>query len=209
MRKLIKKNQKICMVPNDIKGALSSSIKKVSGKTLELEIDKKDLKYYKKDDIVEMFTVVEDGMLYFKPVITDIVKEEALVKLEFDKKEYDLLQRREYTRIELDKEFKLKDKDNDIEKEYTCKTLDISAGGMKIVTQAPLIPEKDYLIEFSLESNIPIKCFFKPIRVNEIKEKGAKEPHNLVSGRFIALKNIDKIAIVQFCFKKQMENTNK
>ena len=37
----------------------------------------------------------------------------------------------------------------------------------------------------------------------------AKNKKNIVSGRFIALKNIDKIAIVQFCFKKQMENTNK
>ena len=79
---------------------------------------------------------------------------------------------------------------------------------MKIETDAPVTNEKDYYVEFSLEGNIPIQCFFKPIRVDELHQKN-KKAKNLVSGRFIALKNIDKIAIVQFCFKKQMENTNK
>lgn len=203
MKKLLKKNQKVCMVPNDIKGALSSNIKNVEKDTIELSISENDLPYYKIDDTVEVFTVVDDGMLYFKPKVSEINNEDKTIKIVFDKKAYDLLQRREYTRIEVEKEFTLKDG----EKEYVCKTLDISAGGMKIITEAPLSSDKDYIIEFSLESSIPIQCFFKPIRVDEIKEN--KKTKNIVSGRFIALKNIDKIAIVQFCFKKQMENTNK
>lgn len=210
MKKLLKKNQKIWMVPEDIKGALSSNISKVTAKFIELSINKKDMKYYSLNDKVEMFSVVDEGMLYFKPEIVEINKNENLIKVEFDKKAYDLLQRREYTRIELEKEFTLKDGDN----EYVCKALDVSAGGMKFITEAMLLSEKDYTVEFSLENNIPIQCFFKPIRVDEMK-KDAKEKttdetaKNVVSGRFIALKNIDKIAIVQFCFKKQMENTNR
>ena len=79
---------------------------------------------------------------------------------------------------------------------------------MKFVTEAPLTPIKDYLIEFSLDSGIPIRCFFKPIRVDGIESKKSVQK-NIVSGRFIALKNIDKIAIVQFCFRKEMESTIK
>lgn len=206
---MLKKNQKIFVVPEDIKGSLSTVIKKSTTKTLEVEINKKDIKYYKKDAKIEMFTIVDAGMLYFKPTITDIVKEENLLKVEFDKKNYDLLQRREFTRVEFEKEFKLIDE----EKEYSCLTIDISAGGMKFVTEAPLTPVKDYIIEFSLDSGIPIRCFFKPIRVDALEEKETKskksKPKNLVSGRFIALKNIDKIAIVQFCFRKEMESTIK
>ena len=77
-----------------------------------------------------------------------------------------------------------------------------------MVTEALLSTEKDYEIEFSLEGNIPIQCFFKPIRVSELDKKN-KQTRNVVSGRFVALKNIDKIAIVQYCFKKNLENTNK
>lgn len=205
MRKLLKKNQKIFVAPENIKGALSTTIKKVTAKTIEVEIDKKDLKYYKKDNKIEMFTIVDAGMLYFKPIVTEVLKEENTIKVEFDKKTYDLLQRREFSRVEIQKDFKLFDTDN---KEFVCTTIDISAGGMKFVTEAPLTPVKDYIIEFSLDSGIPIRCFFKPIRVDGIDTKKSVQK-NVVSGRFIALKNIDKIAIVQFCFRKEMESTIK
>lgn len=200
MKELLKIDQKISMVPEDINGALSTKIKKVIGNSIEVTVSKEDLEFYKLQDSVEMFTVVDEGMLYFKPIISEIRKDEGVVKVDFDKEKYDLLQRREFTRIDLDKEFTLKDEDKD----YVCKCIDISAGGMKFITSAELSVEKDYSIEFSLESNIPIQCYFKPIRTDKQEDN-----KNIVSGRFIALKNIDKIAIVQFCFKKQMENTNK
>lgn len=190
------------MVPEDIKGALSSNIKKTIGSTIECEIKDSDLCYYKEGASVEMFTVVDDGMLYFKPVVTNIDDVNKIIKVEYDKEKYELLQRREFTRIDFIKEFTLKDET----KEYVCEGIDIGAGGMKFTTKAPLNCSKDYPIEFTLEGSIPICCFFKPIRVDREKGKNAK---NIVSGRFVALKNIDKIAIVQFCFKKQMENTNK
>lgn len=208
MKKLLKKNQKICMVPQDVKGALSSTIKKTVKNIVQLEIKNDDLKFYKTGDVVEMFTVVEEGMLYFKPCVTEIDEKENLVTVEFDKKQFDLLQRREFTRVELEKEFTLKDTSTGKQKDFVCKCIDISAGGMKFLTDAELTPAQDYIIEFSLESNIPIEAFFKPIRSDASGQKG-KNAKNIVSGRFIALKNIDKIAIVQYCFKKQIENTNK
>ena len=203
MKNLIKNNQKIFMVPKDIKGALSTFINKIVGSSIDVNVSKADLSYYKLGDVVEMFTVIDDGMLYFKPRITDINAAEGIIRVEFDKKNYDQLQRREYTRIDMHKEFILKDD----EKSYVCTCLDLSAGGMKIQTEAELDRLKDYAIEFSLESNIPIECFFRPVRVTA--DKDGETVKNIVSGRFIALKNIDKIAIVQFCFKKQMENTSK
>lgn len=209
MRKLLKKNQKIYVVPQDIKGALSTKIKKIARNVIEVEINNSDLAYYQKDATVEMFTIVDAGMLYFKPVVSEVLADENIVKVVFNKEVYDLLQRREFTRVELEKDFRLSDGQND----YVCSLIDISAGGMKFVTDAPLTTVRDYVIEFSLENNIPIQCFFKPIRVDELQTKVAKSkkqsPKSVVSGRFIALKNIDKIAIVQFCFKKQMEFTNK
>ncbi len=204
MKKLLKKNQKIYVVPQDIKGAMSSKIVGTERSVIEFEINEKDLPYYEKNGALEIFTVVDEGMLYFKTKADEIDSKNRTIKAVFDKKSYDLLQRREYTRIDFEKEFTLKDGEND----YICSTLDISAGGMKILADLPLSTEKDYTIEFSLESNIPIQCFFRPIRVDEVRLKD-KTTKNIISGRFIALKNIDKIAIVQFCFKKQSENTNK
>lgn len=202
MKKLLKLEQKISMVPQDIKGALSSKIKKIMGSCIDLEVKDADMPYYKKGGTVEMFTIVDDGMLYFKPVVKEIDDLNKVIKVEFNREKYELLQRREFTRIDFQKEFTLKDDT----KEYVCVGIDIGAGGMKFATEAALTTSQDYPIEFTLEGSIPIQCFFKPIRVDREKGKSTK---NIVSGRFIALKNIDKIAIVQFCFKKQMESTNK
>lgn len=204
MKNLLKKNQKIYVVPKDIKGAVSSNIISKEKNLIKFGIDTKNLTYYEAKKEIEIFTIADEGMLYFKAMTETIDNNENTICVSFDPKKYDLLQRREYTRIEFEKEFTLKDKEN----EYVCSTIDISAGGMKILADKPFSPEEDYLIEFSLESNIPIQCFFRPIRVDEIKLKN-KTTKNIISGRFVALKNIDKIAIVQFCFKKQSENTNK
>ena len=113
----------------------------------------------------------------------------------------DLLQRREYTRVPLDKEITIKD-DN-----ITCKCLDISAGGMKIEMAKQPDMEKDYTISFSLDGRTEIGCYLRPIRITKDDKK--KNGKYIVSGRFVLLKNIDKIAVVQYCFKKEAENKNK
>ena len=204
MKKMLKKNQKICIVSEDIKGSFSSKILKAEKNLFEVEINSNDINYYKKGSEIEAFTIVDEGMLYFKAKVDSVKKKEGILIISFDKKDYELLQRREYTRIDFEKEFTLKDADND----YVCKTIDISAGGMKILLDKKINVANDYPIQFSLESNIPIECFFKPIRIDEMLSKN-KVVKYVVSGKFVALKNIDKIAIVQFCFKKQMENKNK
>ena len=152
--------------------------------------------------MIEAFAVVEDGMLYFKPVVLCVDAENNSLELEYNKEKYELLQRREYTRVDFDKEFTI----TFGEKSSVCKCIDICAGGMKFVTAEALNTAEDYKIEFTLENTVPITCYFRPIRV--MAEKG-KVQKNIVSGKFVALKNIDKIAIVQFCFKKNVEGTNK
>lgn len=203
MKNLIKNGQKIYMVPKDIKGGLSSNIENIAGTTITLKVSEDDMAYYKLGDVVEMFTVINDGLLYFKPRIVGVDKETGNVKAEFNKEQYEQLQRREYTRVDMDKEFTLKYGEESV----VCKCLDLSAGGMKLETSVELKETEDYPIEFSLESKVPIECFFKSIRITT-KGRGKTKKY-IASGRFIALKNIDKIAIVQFCFKKQTENTNK
>ncbi len=202
MKKLLKKHQQIYFVPQDIKGAFAAEIKNVTTKNIDVNISDNDAAYYKTQDVIETFAIVDDGMLYFKAVVQDIDTENNILKVSYDNEKCELLQRREYTRVDFEKEFTLTNGDKDC----VCKCIDICAGGMKFATSELLNTTQDYKIEFTLESTIPVQCYFKPIRV--LPQKGTKQK-NIVSGRFIALKNIDKIAIVQFCFKKSMESTNK
>ncbi len=198
MKTLLKKNKKVSILPKDVKGAAEGTITRALKDFFEVEIPVEDLKYYKTGENIEFFAAVESGMLYFSSELEEINENTLKIKTA---KDYDLLQRREYTRVPLDKEITIKD-DN-----ITCKCLDISAGGMKIEMAKQPDMEKDYTISFSLDGRTEIGCYLRPIRITKDDKK--KNGKYIVSGRFVLLKNIDKIAIVQYCFKKNIENTNK
>lgn len=204
MKKYFKKNQKISVVPSNIKGASNTKISTMNTSDFEVKISDNDIQYFTEGEGIEIFTIIDAGILYLKSLILSVDFENKIIKIAYDKEKQEILQRREYTRVDFAKEFTLTDT---VTKEaFVCTGIDISAGGIKLVTTAHLNTSCDYQIEFTLENSIPIKCFFRPIRV--LAEKG-KKTQNTVSGKFVALKNIDKIAIVQYCFKKNMEFTNK
>ena len=64
--------------------------------------------------------------------------------------------------------------------------------------------EKVYNITVKLDNDQEVKCKYQLIRV----EKGDNGLYT-ISGRFTNLSNIDKMTLVQFCMKKDMENLNK
>ena len=110
------------------------------------------------------------------------------------------LQRRKFTRIKFLEDLEL-----------TCdgishkvRTLDLSAGGMKLTTADNIDIEKIYDVSIKLSDEQEIKCKYQLIRV----EKGDNGRYT-ISGRFTCLSNIDKMTLVQFCMKKDMENLNK
>lgn len=198
MKSLLKKNQIVSVIPEDVRGAGTGIITKSAKKAVEIEIAPDNLQFYEKDGIVELFASADDGMLYFSSTLKDI--DGNILKIAVPEN-FDILQRREFTRISMEKKVNLK---IDKEDKITCKCLDISAGGMKLEADKQLDMEQDYTVSFSLENNVNISCYLRPIRIS--KSDNGKY---IVSGRFVLLKNIDKIAIVQFCFKKEIENTNK
>ena len=64
--------------------------------------------------------------------------------------------------------------------------------------------ENEYDVTLKLESELVVKCKYKLIRV-EKNDAGIYT----ISGRFTNLSNVDKMTLVQFCMKKNMENINK
>ena len=87
---------------------------------------------------------------------------------------------------------------------HKVRTLDLSAGGMKLRTEENIDIEKDYKVSIKLSNEQEVKCKYQLIRV----EKGDNGLYT-ISGRFTNLSNIDKMTLIQFCMKKDMENLNK
>ncbi|MDD3238289.1 MAG: PilZ domain-containing protein [Candidatus Gastranaerophilales bacterium] len=147
---------------------------------------------------VELFAITPQGLLYFETFTKEVSG--SVIDLIYPIA-HKFLQRREYTRINFSKNILIQEKDT--ENTIQCSVLDISAGGMKLSTQTQLSLSKDYKAKFDLDKNVALDCYFEPIRIEQDNIGGYT-----VSGRFKILKNIDRISLVQFCFRKQMENQN-
>lgn len=197
MRNYIQKQKEFKIIPKDIKGATRCSVVDVCDGSFEIEL-KTDENYHI-NETVELFSITPQGLLYFETLISEVNQNK--VKLLFPIA-HKFLQRREYSRVDFSKNIFLKEKDSD--KNIKSSILDISAGGMKISSFDELSLSKDYNVKVEIDRSIQIDCLFQPIRIEADNINGYT-----VSGRFKLLKNIDRISLVQFCFKKQMENQNK
>ena len=150
---------------------------------------------YEKDESVELFTMTRKGQLYFETIVKEV--DNDILSIWFPIA-YKYLQRREYSRIQADKTLLLINGD----KEITAKVIDISAGGLKVSVKEQLKLITEYSIEIEIENRL-IKSIFEPIRIEFVRDEF------IVSGRFKNISNYDRVALVQYCFRMQIENNNK
>ncbi|MBR2430299.1 PilZ domain-containing protein [bacterium] len=196
MRELVKEEQLVTIVPQDFKNSNKGKVLQVS-----LEGFRMELKYKPegliKNHICDFYSLTDNGYLYFESYIQNI--ENNVITIANPVK-HRFLQRRKFTRIKFNEDLQLIN--NDIV--HNVRTLDISAGGMKVQTKENIDIEKEYKVTIKLTNEIEIKCKYQLIRV-EKKDNGMYT----ISGKFTSLSNIDKMTLVQFCMKKDMENLNK
>ena len=196
MRELIKNDQLVTIVPQDFKNTNK-------GKVIDVSMDgfRMELKYKPTGLIVnhicDFYSFTDNGYLYFESYIQGL--ENNVITIANPVK-HRFLQRRKFTRIKFIEDLELIN-GNDV---YKIRTLDLSAGGMKIQTKDNIDIEKDYHVTIKLSDEQEIKCKYQLIRV----EKGDNGFYT-ISGRFISLSNIDKMTLVQFCMKKDMETSTK
>ncbi|MBQ4122210.1 PilZ domain-containing protein [bacterium] len=193
MRQQIIENKEFNIISRSINNACKCDVIEVCEDCFKVKL-KKSVKY-ETDESVELFTMTPNGQLYFETIVKNV--EDNIVSVWFPIT-YKYLQRREFSRVTTDKEIIL----NRNDKSLTAKILDISAGGFKLSTQEQLELQCEYQTEFQIENKI-IKCSFEPIRIEAIQN------YFVSSGRLKNLANYDRIALVQYCFRKQIENSNK
>ena len=196
MRELIKKEQLVTIVPQDYKNSNK-------GRVLDVDMDgfRMELKYKPegliKNHICDFYSLTDNGYLYFESYIKNL--ENNVISIANPVK-HRFLQRRKFTRIKFMEDLELVFNDT----VHKVRTLDLSAGGMKLRTEENIDIEKEYKVSIKLSNEQEVKCKYQLIRV----EKGDNGLYT-ISGRFTNLSNIDKMTLIQFCMKKDMENLNK
>lgn len=196
MRELVKNKQLVTIAPQDFN-------KTNIGKVLDVSTDgfKMELKYSPEgllvNHVCDFFSLTDNGYLYFESYIKEL--DNNIITIANPVK-HRFLQRRKFTRIKFIEEIELCW--NDLK--HKAKTLDLSAGGMKLQTTENIDIEKEYKVVLNLSDEQTVKCKYQLIRV-EKNDNG----YYIISGRFTNLSNIDKMTLIQYCMKKDMENMNK
>jgi len=196
MRELLKKEQLVTIVPQDFKNANRGTVTEVSPDGFRMKLNYKP-EGLLVNHICDFYSLTDNGYLYFESYIqaldNNVISIANPVKHRF-------LQRRKFTRIKFLENLILSFGDES----HKVRSLDLSAGGMKIQTEDNLDIEKEYDVVVKLSDEQEVKCRYQLIRV----EKGDNGLYT-ISGRFTHLTNIDKMTLVQFCMKKDMESMNK
>ena len=196
MRELVKEEQLVTITPQDFK---NSNI----GKVLEVNNDgfRMEMKYKPegllKNHVCDFYSLTANGYLYFESYITNV--ENNVISIANPVK-HRFLQRRKFTRIKFLEELELVHG----KKVHKVRSLDLSAGGMKLQTAENINIEHEYKVTIKLNNEQEVNCKYQLIRV----EKGDNGLYT-ISGRFTNLSNIDKMTLIQFCMKKDMENSSK
>jgi len=191
-----KENQTIKIVPQDVDASCNLTVVDSCDEFLVVKRQKPCSREI--TGKVECFSMAEEGIVYFKSKISKI--DDAQYKLTLPIT-HNTLQRREYTRIEFNANVVLTTNSN---QQIDALVTDLSAGGMKLISQKELSMSEDFAFSLKLDKTQEISALFSPIR----EDKNDNDTY-ITSGKFKKISNKDRIALAQFCFRKQMENTNK
>ncbi len=193
MRNQITENKEFFILSRSIDNAEQCKVIEVNEDCFKVKLN--NPRKYETDETVELFSMTSNGQLYFETIVKEV--ENDVISIWFPIT-YKYLQRREYSRVAWNKIIKLKDGNNTTD----ANVIDISAGGMKVLTSQQLELLKEYNVSIEIE-NKNIETTFEPIRI-ECSSSGF-----ISSVKYKNISNLDRIALVQYCFRKQIENSSK
>lgn len=196
MGEILEKEQIINVVPVNFKNSNKGKIIDFLEKEFLLEVS------HSPDEILvnkmmEFYSQTNNGMLYFSSTVTEINGNVLKIRMPI---KHRFLQRRAFTRVKFIQNLDFKSDG----KSFDVASIDLSAGGLKLKSNEYVDINGEYDVCIRLSVNKKIRCQFELIRI----EKNEENTYTL-SGRFKNLSNADKMTLIQFCMKKNMENMNK
>ncbi|MBR1908692.1 PilZ domain-containing protein [bacterium] len=197
MRELIKLDQEVLIVPKDFKLTNIGKVVDVGENGFKMKVNY-PTQGININHICEFFSPTENGMLYFESYTAQM--ENNILTIANPIK-HRFLQRRKFTRIPFLLNTKLY-RTNDVS--YDIQTIDLSAGGLKFRSKEHINIDTEYNVDINLSDEQLITCKIQLIRI-EKQDDGTY----VLSGRFLILNNIDKMTLIQYCMKKNMEFISK
>jgi len=188
----IKENQKIKIIPAKIEEFSMGVIISACKDFFVAEVNNTELVTTGSNS--EILISSEDYMVLFTSKINKIERNNVFFTVP---SRFNIVQKREYPRIDTNLPVLLKKTDENTETKATI--INIGGGGMQICSSVKFNSNCLLNARFALPNKKEINVLFEVLRSDLENNKF------LISGKFKTISNFDKTAIVQFCFKRKLE----
>ena len=196
MNELLEKGQAISIVPQNFKNSNKGKIGMIHDSFFTVDMFHAPEGIERKK-VMEFYSPTKNGTVYFTSGIVKIDENTVVVSIP---KKHRFLQRRNFTRVKFIQDIELKLND----KTFFATTLDLSAGGIRLKTTENININSQYDLFIRLVNENSIQCKFEPIKIEK-----SEDCIYTVAGRFINQTRTDKMKIIQFCIRKDIENQNR
>ena len=190
------------IVPENYKSSTVFDIEEIQSDKVIINLPKatkKELEDYKEGSTFSAFGLSSEGLIYFEGEILDRKNGKVLLKYPFELRQ---IQRRKYTRVPFSGKLTFVDFPSS-----EIKTEDLSAGGMKFYSNTLFEVGKEYEIRLELLNNLIVECSIAPIRV--VRKEADRDIPYSVSAKFVKIRSIDRIALMQYSLRLKAEMENK
>lgn len=195
MSELLEKGQVVSIIPQDFKNSNK-------GEVLDIIEHKFLLKVLHKPEglmsnrPMEFYAPTKHGTLYFSSNVLEIKEDVLTVAIP---KKHRFLQRRAFSRISFTKELECKLG----QETFPIRAIDLSVGGIKFKANQLFNLDTEYELTINLLKDQTIKSDIELIRIQKWDD-GAYT----VSGRFKNLSDVDRMTLIQFCMRRNVELEN-
>lgn len=193
---ILKINQYVKIVPDNVSKISSGVIAEINSDCFSVkhDIDNKYSAGMKADILVTN----GDYLIKFTATL-DKAKNNLLYFL--IPKEYKIIQRREYPRISTSIPVTCREAGNS-DNNFSSVITNLSGGGMQIIS--PKMINQGILLEAGFKISNKRKIY-ATIEVLRSAKSGNEQEKFFLAGIFKKIPNIDRISIIQFCFKRRIE----
>lgn len=197
MQEYLHKDSLFYIIPEEVDHASAFCLEKVENGLMRV-VSNNDININAGDKI-EIFINSNEGIIYSKTIVENVKNKSIMFE---EPKDYEILQRRENKRIKINKPVIIK-KDG-CEKEVILE--DISAGGIKITTDEQLTLNCEYEVVFNFDG-LDNVFSFTPQRM--VSSDSGEVGIYHISGQINSKSPTDKITLIQYCYKKIFEQSNR
>ena len=198
MKKSLKLNKKIRLIPENYYDVLKASIVNIGNESFSLRLDEGSSQATNLiNKKLEVSITNQSYLISFESLDHYLCEDLLCIKYpDLFKK----VQRREYNRVNVNLPIMLA---SHTQTAFNVVVKNLSGGGMQLLTNQKVAEGDLFSAKIQISNNKIIETSFQVLRVETVD---ANQEEYLVAGSFENISNIDRISVIQYCFKKQLEN---